>query len=447
MKKITKYILVSMVALFATILIVKAAPTINILGNRAVVGTGLNATTTANAHLTASGTIAFVSLGSSGNPCLTIGTDGTLATSTCGGAGGGVSTSTPFTAGYIPFATSSISLTNSNIFQSGSNIGIGTTTPSFLLEVLGDLKINTSSTLGNIISGVWNGTAIGDSYISSASNWNTAYTDRLKWDGGATGLVAATGRTSLELGSMALLANTGSSSITTIGTIGAGTWQGTAIGDSYISSASNWNSKATSTLTLTAGSGLTGGGNLTADRTFTVGAGTGITVNADTIDNSGVLSLGTATGTITLQSPLVMTSNVLSMPTSTTAVNGYLSATDWTTFNTRAIGFNVFNATTTATATTTIQKQLFQAMTITQITCATNGSNITIGADERASSTPDTLGTDVFNGGSLSCTSAGNSTSTFANATIAGNAILNFDLDSIPNSTTTLRVNINYKND
>lgn len=29
------------------------------------------------------------------------------------------------------------------------------------------------------------------------SNWNTAYTDRLKWDGGATGLVAATGRTSL----------------------------------------------------------------------------------------------------------------------------------------------------------------------------------------------------------------------------------------------------------
>lgn len=34
----------------------------------------------------------------------------------------------------------------------------------------------------------------------SSSNWNTAYTDRLKWDGGATGLTAATGRTSLELG-------------------------------------------------------------------------------------------------------------------------------------------------------------------------------------------------------------------------------------------------------
>ena len=36
------------------------------------------------------------------------------------------------------------------------------------------------------------------------TNWSTAYTDRLKWDGGATGLVAATGRTSLGLGTMAL---------------------------------------------------------------------------------------------------------------------------------------------------------------------------------------------------------------------------------------------------
>lgn len=32
---------------------------------------------------------------------------------------------------------------------------------------------------------------------SSQNNWDTAYTDRFKWDGGPTGLVAATGRTSL----------------------------------------------------------------------------------------------------------------------------------------------------------------------------------------------------------------------------------------------------------
>jgi len=42
---------------------------------------------------------------------------------------------------------------------------------------------------------------------TNITNWNTAYTDRLKWDGGATGLVAATGRTSLGLGSLATLSS------------------------------------------------------------------------------------------------------------------------------------------------------------------------------------------------------------------------------------------------
>ncbi len=41
------------------------------------------------------------------------------------------------------------------------------------------------------------GTAWGTSITNNSTNWNTAYTDRLKWNGGSTGLVAATGRTSL----------------------------------------------------------------------------------------------------------------------------------------------------------------------------------------------------------------------------------------------------------
>ena len=47
-----------------------------------------------------------------------------------------------------------------------------------------------------------------------------------------------------------------------------------------------------STRTLTAGDGLTGGGDLSADRTFTVGAGDGITVTAD---NVGLTTPGTLT--------------------------------------------------------------------------------------------------------------------------------------------------------
>jgi hypothetical protein len=163
------------------------------------------------------------------------------------------------------------------------------------------------TTLGTIGTGVWQGTAITDSYVSSSSNWNTAYNDRLKWDGGATGLTAATGRTSLGGTTVgqnfftltnpsaitfprmnadntvsaldaatfrtAIGAGTGSgtvtsvsgtanrisstggaspvididaayvgqTSITTLGTVGTGVWQGTAIGDSYISSSTNWN--------------------------------------------------------------------------------------------------------------------------------------------------------------------------------------------------------------
>lgn len=48
-----------------------------------------------------------------------------------------------------------------------------------------------------------------------------------------------------------------------------------------------------SAVVLTAGAGLTGGGDITASRTFAVGAGTGITVNADDIAVTGASSLTT----------------------------------------------------------------------------------------------------------------------------------------------------------
>ena len=118
------------------------------------------------------------------------------------------------------------------------------------------------------------GSAWGTSITDNSANWNTAHTDRLKWDGGSTGLTAATGRTSLggttigqamftstnpgaitfgranadntfswlsaadfktalSLGSVentALSTWAGTTNITTLGTVAAGTWSGTAIG-------------------------------------------------------------------------------------------------------------------------------------------------------------------------------------------------------------------------
>src|SRR3989338_1264375 len=58
------------------------------------------------------------------------------------------------------------------------------------------------------------GAATYTSITDGSANWDTAYTDRLKWDGGATGLVAATGRTSLGLGGLATVSAVGSAEIT-----------------------------------------------------------------------------------------------------------------------------------------------------------------------------------------------------------------------------------------
>ncbi len=67
--------------------------------------------------------------------------------------------------------------------DASGNVGIGTSAPSTTLHANGVI----TATGGN------------------STNWNSAYTDRLKWDGGATGLNAATGRISLGLGSLAIL--------------------------------------------------------------------------------------------------------------------------------------------------------------------------------------------------------------------------------------------------
>jgi hypothetical protein len=60
---------------------------------------------------------------------------------------------------------------------------------------------------------------------TSQGNWNTAYAERLRWDGGSTGLNPATGRTSLGLGTLATQSGTFS-----------GTSSGTNTGDNAINS-------------------------------------------------------------------------------------------------------------------------------------------------------------------------------------------------------------------
>lgn len=75
----------------------------------------------------------------SSNPCLRTGSAGLVATTTCGsGSGGGVATTSPFSSGFIPLTSSSLALTNSNLFQVSSTgeILIGFITPSLASTIL-----------------------------------------------------------------------------------------------------------------------------------------------------------------------------------------------------------------------------------------------------------------------------------------------------------------------
>jgi hypothetical protein len=145
------------------------------------------------------------------------------------------------------------------------------------------------------------GTTWTTSITNNSTNWNTAYTDRLKWDGGSTGLVAATGRTSLG---------------------------GTTIGQSMF--------------TLTNPSAITFP-RFNADNTVT--ARTAANFRSD-IGAGTVTSVNIASGT-----PMSITNNTttpeISMAAATGSVNGYLTSTDWTTFNNKQ---NALTLTTTGTS-------------------------------------------------------------------------------------------------
>ena len=74
-----------------------------------------------------------------GSAIRAISADGTVTCETVGGDGGGVLGGSG-TAGYLARWLGNTTLGNSGIFQSGDNIGIGTTSPSYKLDISGDIR-------------------------------------------------------------------------------------------------------------------------------------------------------------------------------------------------------------------------------------------------------------------------------------------------------------------
>jgi hypothetical protein len=171
------------------------------------------------------------------------------------------------------------------------------------------------------------GTTWTTSITNNSSNWNTAFSDRLKWDGGSTGLVASTGRTSLG---------------------------GTTVGQSMF--------------TLTNPSAITFP-RFNADNSVTalsaanfrtaIGAGTVTTVTA-------------AAGT-----PISITNNTtipeLTINAASASVPGYLLSADWTTFNNK---FSFSDTTSLNLTTRFASKQ----NNLTLTTTGTSGAATLVGA-------------------------------------------------------------------
>ena len=141
---------------------------------------------------------------------------------------------------------------------------------------------------------------------SSQTNWDTAFTDRLKWDGGSTGLVPSTGRTSLgatTIGS-SLFTLTNPSAITfprlnadnTVSALDAATFR-TAIG------AGTGNGSVTSIALSGGTTGITVTGSpITTSGTFTLGGtlavangGTGATTAGAALTSLGAAASGANT--------------------------------------------------------------------------------------------------------------------------------------------------------
>lgn len=125
----------------------------------------------------------------------------------------------------------------------------------------------------------------------------------------------------------------GQTSITTLGTIGTGNWQGTAIGDIYISSATNWNTAYTNRITALTVTGSSGASTLSSNTlnipTYTLAGLGGTTLSAVNAQNlsafaattsaqlAGVISDETGSGALVFGTSPTLATPTLGVATAT----------------------------------------------------------------------------------------------------------------------------------
>jgi hypothetical protein len=266
---------------------------------------------------------------------------------------------------------------------------------------LGQLTGGTVTSVG--LTSVTSGVTIGSTPITTSGNITIAIATAT---GSQNGLLSSTDWTTFN-------SKQGAITLTTTGTSGASTLVGNTLNipnytDSFVGtvtsvsfslgatgtdlSASVANSTTTPTITLnvpTASASARGALSSTDWSTFnskqntitltTTGTSGAATLIGATLNIPQYQAAGTYVTSVTGTSPIVSsggTTPAISIPVATTSVNGYLSSTDWTTFNSKQ---NALTNPVTGTGTTNYLPKFTGSTTIGNSQVFDNGTNVGIG--------------------------------------------------------------------
>lgn len=305
-------------------------------------GTGISITnghgsiTVTNTSPSSGGTVTSVSVVSANGLAGTVATATTtpaitLSTTITGllkGNGTAISAATSGT-DYAP-ATSGTSILYGNGSGGFSNVTIG----SGISFATGTLSATGSGGTVTSVAALTLGTT-GTDLSSTVANGTTTPVITLN-----VPTASATNRGALSSTDWTTFNNKGSGSVTSVsgtGTVNGITLTGTVTSSGSLTLGGTLGSIANSQLSNSTISGVSLGSNL-----FSLTAGTGVSFSAGTTYNGSAAITITATGSggtvtsVTGTAPVVSsggTTPAISMAAATTSVNGYLTSTDWTTFN------------------------------------------------------------------------------------------------------------------
>jgi len=194
-----------------------------------------------------------------------------------------------------------------------SNTGITAWSKTINTDSLTDI-----TSVGTITTGIWNGTSIGTAYTDAKVISVTGTTNRLTSTGGTNPVI--------DISALYV----GQSSITTLGTITTGVWNGTAIANANLANSSitigsttvNLGATVTTFVGLSSITSTAFVGALTGNASTATALETARTINGISFDGTANITVTAAAGTLTgtTLNATVLTSSLTSVGTITTGV-------------------------------------------------------------------------------------------------------------------------------